>query len=541
MAVQTTAAPPTPWSKNLAEPQIDSSAYVHSFSNIIGDVGIGANVLVAPGTSIRADEGSPFAIGDNSNVQDGVVIHGLEEGRVEGDDGKSYSIWIGKNSSITHMALIHGPAYVGDNCFIGFRSTVFNARVGQGCIVMMHVLIQDVEIPAGKYVPSGSIITNQQQADRLPDVNDTDLEFARHVIGVNQSLKSGYQCSESDTCMRPIRNKLSQPSGNSNGRDRSYGYGSSVSLSPEAVEQVHQLLAQGYKIATEHADKRRFKVSSWKSGAPIDSTNPKDVIAALEAALADNQGEYVRLLGIDAQAKRRVLEEVIQTPEGQAQSSSNGRVPTAPATSSHSSPSDSGDWQETVRQLVSGGYAISVEYANERRQKANAWLTGPAIVANRVGDAITQLQNFMAEHPKDYIRLIGVDTQAKRRVSEDLIQRADGKPVNAASSAASPAASASYSQAATPASSSQLSPEVIDQIHNLLSQGYKIGTEHTDKRRYKVSSWYSCAPIESNRDAEVIAALEACMVEHSGEYVRMIGIDAKAKRRVVETVIQKPD
>jgi carbon dioxide concentrating mechanism protein CcmM len=77
MAVRSIAAPPTPWSKNLAEPKIDSTAYVHSFSNIIGDVRIGANVLVAPGTSIRADEGFPFYIGENSNIQDGVVSHGL--------------------------------------------------------------------------------------------------------------------------------------------------------------------------------------------------------------------------------------------------------------------------------------------------------------------------------------------------------------------------------------------------------------------------------------------------------------------------------
>ncbi|MEB3338331.1 MAG: carbon dioxide concentrating mechanism protein CcmM, partial [Leptolyngbyaceae bacterium] len=180
MAVRSYAAPPTPWSKELAEPKIDKTAYVHSFSNIIGDVRVGANVLVAPSTSIRADEGSPFHIGTGTNVQDGVVIHGLEKGRVIGDDQNSYSVWIGNNSSITHMALIHGPAYVGDDCFIGFRSTVFNARIGKGCIVMMHALIQDVEIPPGKYVPSGSVITTQQQADRLPQVQASDIQFATH-------------------------------------------------------------------------------------------------------------------------------------------------------------------------------------------------------------------------------------------------------------------------------------------------------------------------------------------------------------------------
>ena len=75
------------------------------------------------------------------------------------------------------MALIHGPAYIGDECFIGFRSTVFNAKVGDGCIVMMHALIQDVEIPPGKYVPSGAKIVNQQQAERLPNAVESRSQF----------------------------------------------------------------------------------------------------------------------------------------------------------------------------------------------------------------------------------------------------------------------------------------------------------------------------------------------------------------------------
>ncbi len=164
MAVRTKAAPPTPWSNDLATPKIDKSAYVHSFSRLIGDVRIGANVFVAPGSSIRADEGTPFHIGESSNIQDGVVIHGLEKGRVVGDDNQEYSVWIGRNTCITHMALIHGPAYIGDECFIGFRSTVFNAKVGDGCIIMMHALIQDVEIPPGKYVPSGAVIVFLQES-----------------------------------------------------------------------------------------------------------------------------------------------------------------------------------------------------------------------------------------------------------------------------------------------------------------------------------------------------------------------------------------
>jgi carbon dioxide concentrating mechanism protein CcmM len=158
---------------------------------------------------------------------------------------------------------------------------------------------------------------------------------------------------------------------------------------------------------------------------------------------------------------------------------------------------------------------------------------------------LSQLQGFMDKHPKDYVRLIGIDPNAKRRVSEEIIQRPDGKPVSTGSSSASSPApkaksSSSRSRKAATTTTGHLETEVVEQVRNLLSQGYKIGTEHADKRRFKVSSWHSCSPIESKRDAEVLEALEACMQEHSGEYVRLIGIDPKAKRRVLETVIQKP-
>ena len=87
-----TALASRPWSKHLADPQIDPTAYVHSFANVVGDVRIQPGVSVAPGSSIRADEGTPFWIGGNVLIQHGVVIHGLETGRVLGDDDQEYSV-----------------------------------------------------------------------------------------------------------------------------------------------------------------------------------------------------------------------------------------------------------------------------------------------------------------------------------------------------------------------------------------------------------------------------------------------------------------
>jgi len=557
MVVRSFAAPPTPWSKSLAEPKIHETAFVHSFSNIIGDVHIGPDVLVAPGTSIRADEGKPFYIGEGTNIQDGVVIHGLEEGRVVGDDGAKYSVWVGKDSSITHMALIHGPAYVGDNCFIGFRSTVFNARIGHGCIVMMHALIQDVEIPPGKYVPSGAIITNQQQADRLPDVNPADRDFAVHVVGINDALRAGYHCSVSESCMRSIRDESSQSPADHQGKgsvtkfeyteintETDTKIGTVMGLNRETLEQVRQLLGQNYRIGTEFADERRFKTSSWQSGG-ILGDRESEVVKSLEACLTDHQGEYVRLIGIDPKAKRRVLERLIQRPGGIEVSAGKSTLKTSPTTTpSKSSGGTSSDLAAQVRQLLSQGYRIGAEHADERRFKTSSWKSALSLQTNNAAEVISALGSCLEEHTGEYVRLIAIDPKAKRRVMEQIIQRPNNKAdLNGGhSGSSSNGKTASSYQPNSPSygTKSSLSMEIISEVRNLLSSNYHIGTEHADQRRFKTGSWQTCAPIQSQRESEVVAALEACLAEHQGEYVRIIGIDSKAKRRVLEKVIQKP-
>ena len=532
MVVRTTAASPKKRTKSPEETRIDESAKVHTFSNLSGAIEIGARVVIAPGTSIRADEGTPFHIGDDSKIQDGAIIHGLEKSRVVGDDGREYSVWIGRGSCITHMALIHGPAYVGDRCFIGFRSTVFNARIGADCIVMMHALVQDVEIPAGKFVPSGSVITSQQQADRLPDVTEIDRAFTRHIVDIDLApsvpIKAQSPATPPPAAAINIANETL--------------YRNSVtpmSLNTNIRAQVRSLLSQGYKIGLEYADKRRFKTSSWLSAGFIDGSREEQVSQSLEASLRNLQGEYVRLIGVDPAAKRRVLEMIIQRPEDTP--GEPARTTTA-VHAGHSNGNGNSDLSVQVRSLLAQGLKIATEHADKRRFKTSSWLTGPAIETKGEAGIIRDIEAIVAENSDEYVRLIGIDPQAKKRVVEMIIHRPGGSGTSASngsgqtSSYSSPASNgASYS------SSGNLSGETIAQIRSLLAQGYKIGTEHADKRRFKTSSWQSCAPIESNRESDVIIALEDCLREHSGEYVRLLGIDAKAKKRVLETVIQRPD
>ncbi|MFM6340225.1 MAG: ribulose bisphosphate carboxylase small subunit [Dolichospermum sp.] len=549
MVVRSTAAPPTPWSRSLAEPNIDKTAFVHSSCNLIGDVNIGANVIIAPGTSIRADEGTPFCVSENTNIQDGVVIHGLEQGRVIGDDGQKYSVWIGKSASITHMALIHGPAYVGDSCFIGFRSTVFNARVGAGCIVMMHALIQDVEIPPGKYVASGSIITTQQQADRLPDVQVQDQEFAHHVVGINQALRAGYHCAADSKCIAPIRDELNLAA------DKSYtsieieelersSDVASYNLGAETVDQLRYLLEQGFKIGTEHVDQRRFRTGSWQSCQAIAARSLGEAVSAIESCLRDHSGEYVRLFGIDNN-RRRVLETIVQRPDGVVAGTSSFKAPAAASVGSYNGNGNavgsgklSAETLDQIRQLLASGYKIGTEHVDERRFRTGSWNSCEPIQSTSTQAVISALEDCLESHKGEYVRLIGIDTKAKRRVLEAIIQRPNGMVASAGSSKSF--TSTNSATATATVTSTHLSAEIVDQLRQLLSSGAKITVEHVDQRRFRTGTWTVAGQIQTTSEREAIAALEGYVSEYPGEYVRLVGTDPKAKRRVLEAIIQRP-
>ena len=90
-------------------------------------------------------------------------------------------------------------------------------------------------------------------------------------------------------------------------------------------------------------------------------------------------------------------------------------------------------------------------------------------------------------------------------------------------------------------SSTHLTLETQEQMRQILSQGYKIGVEYVDERRFRIGSWQSCLTNLIDGESDAISAVESCLTEHSGDYVRLVGIDPKAKRRIVETIIQRPN
>lgn len=184
--------PPTSFNPIPKYPKIHYQAFLSPFTFIVGDVTIQKNTYVAPFVSIRADEGTPFYIGENCNLQDGVILHGLKEKYVVKDESK-YSIYIDKRVSCAHGSLIHGPVFIGEDVFISFNAIIYNASIGKGSFVSAGAVVTNgVTLAPNRFVPTGAIIDTQEEADRLKPVPQSEKEFAEAVQSVNQQFPKGY-------------------------------------------------------------------------------------------------------------------------------------------------------------------------------------------------------------------------------------------------------------------------------------------------------------------------------------------------------------
>lgn len=123
-------------------PVIGAGTFVAPEATVIGQARIGERASVWPGAVIRADN-EPIVIGDESNVQEGAVLHV--------DVGKP--MHIGRRVTIGHQAMLHGCT-VGDGSLIGIQAVVLNgAVIGKNCLVAAGALVTE-----NKVFPDGSLI-----------------------------------------------------------------------------------------------------------------------------------------------------------------------------------------------------------------------------------------------------------------------------------------------------------------------------------------------------------------------------------------------
>lgn len=144
-------------------PKIGKNCFIAENAVIIGDVTIGDNCTIWYNAVLRGDV-NPIRIGNNTNIQDGVVIHTLYQRSV---------VEIGDNVSVGHNAVIHG-AKVEDYVLVGMSSTILdNAVVKEYTIIAANALIT-----------SGSILEPNSIYAGVPakKIKELSQEQARETI-----------------------------------------------------------------------------------------------------------------------------------------------------------------------------------------------------------------------------------------------------------------------------------------------------------------------------------------------------------------------
>jgi len=116
---------------NGKTPEIGENTYIADNAVVVGDVEIGKGCSIWWASVVRGDVNS-IRIGDQTNIQDGAVIHCTYQ---------KAATTIGNKVSIGHKAIVHG-------CTIEDL-----ALVGMGAIVMDHAVVQ-----SGAVVAAGAVV-----------------------------------------------------------------------------------------------------------------------------------------------------------------------------------------------------------------------------------------------------------------------------------------------------------------------------------------------------------------------------------------------
>ena len=142
-------------------PNTGKDCFLAENATVVGDVVLGNNCSVWFNAVIRGDV-HYIRIGNNVNIQDGVVIHCTY---------MTAPVNIGNHVSIAHNAIIHG-------CSIHDK-----VLVGMGAILMDHVVVHSNSIiAAGALVTKGTVIEENSVYAGMP---------ARKIKTIDSKLSDG--------------------------------------------------------------------------------------------------------------------------------------------------------------------------------------------------------------------------------------------------------------------------------------------------------------------------------------------------------------
>ena len=159
----------------LAEPVVHTSAFLAPSVHIYGDVHIRARAVIMFGVVIRA-EFDRVEVGEGSNIQDNVVMHG--------DEG--FPCMVGDHTTVGHGVVLHG-ATIGSRCLVGIGARALNGSVlGDGAWLASGALL-----PEGRTIPPRTLAMGVP-AKPVREITKAEVERQRQGVEAYQRLAATY-------------------------------------------------------------------------------------------------------------------------------------------------------------------------------------------------------------------------------------------------------------------------------------------------------------------------------------------------------------
>ena len=143
---------------------------------------LGQNCSVWPLVAIRGDI-NRIRIGDNTNIQDGSVLHVTHRGQYSPEGAELH---IGNDVTVGHKVLLHG-CRIGNRCLIGMGSIVTDNSVVEDEVMIGSGSL----VPPNKVLESGYLYLGNPVVQKRP-LTDREIEFLTYVSEHYVLLKESY-------------------------------------------------------------------------------------------------------------------------------------------------------------------------------------------------------------------------------------------------------------------------------------------------------------------------------------------------------------
>jgi len=148
-------------------PKFDTSVFIASSADLIGDVEIGADSSLWFNVTVRGDV-NYIRIGKSTNIQDGSVIHVTTH---------THPTIIGNSVTIGHNVTLHGCT-LQDLCLIGMGAVVLDGAV----VERQSFVAAGCLVPPGKVVPSGTLFAGSPGSVKRQLTEDEMKFFEKSAI-----------------------------------------------------------------------------------------------------------------------------------------------------------------------------------------------------------------------------------------------------------------------------------------------------------------------------------------------------------------------